>query len=200
LNIEESGDPLPLSHKPAVPVLFLSNRSEISGPGDYVSQAGEAPVAPVLWSVERDGHVNVNKRERLIALGGLVAWVATGVIEGSRDITHRVDGKVSRVVFDERGALGRVVDVTHNFGNIFIGFGSSDFERLGIGPGDDFLVTIGEVSATIRFGTTFSDVPRGAWISFPTAEGDAIVAVHYGSAFEHFGASVGDAVRIERLE
>ena len=51
----------------------------------------------------------------------------------------------------------------------------------------------------VHYGTTFSDVPVGEWISFPTAEGDTIVAINYGNASEHLGAAIGDPVRIEPL-
>ena len=199
LDIEEPGQTLSLTHRPEIPILFLSNRSEIAAPQSYLEGADGAPISPALWQVGRDGHVNVNKRERLLALAGLVGWITTGAIERNRDITVLIEAKDSEVTFDPGGANGRVIDITHNFGNLFIDVNESHFERLGIDPGDDFRLTIGDTTVTIRYGTTFSDVAKGEWISFPTAEGDTIVAISFGSAFDHLKPKIGDSVRIEAI-
>ena len=125
--------------------------------------------------------------------------MTAGSIEVSRNITVEVGTKGSRPQFDCSGATGRVTDITENYGNVFIDFRPGDFTRLGIAVGDDFALTIGKVSVQVRYGTTFSDVPVGEWISFPTAEGDTIVAINYGNASEHLGAAIGDPARIEPL-
>lgn len=199
LRAKDPEDPLALTHEPRIPILFLSNRSEISGPRAYVKATSNAPIPPVLWKIERDGHVNVNQRERLLVIDGLVGWVTAGSIEASRDITVEVVIKGRKVQFDNSGATGRVTDITHGHGNVFIAFGKDDFARLGITTGENFTLMIGKVTVNIRYGTTFSDVPVGEWISFPTAEGDTIVAINHGNAFEHLGAAIGDRVRIEPI-
>jgi len=199
LQAEDPEDPLALTHEPKIPILFLSNRSEISGPRAYVEAASNAPVPPVLWKIERDGHVNVNQQERLLAIDGLVGWVTAGSIEASRDITVEVETKGRKVQFDSSGATGRVTDITHGHGNVFIAFGQDDFARLGITTGENFNLMIGRITVNVRYGTTFSDVPVGEWISFPTAEGDTIVAINHGNAFEHLGAVIGDTVRLEPI-
>jgi pimeloyl-ACP methyl ester carboxylesterase len=199
LQAKDPEDPLPLTHEPKLPILFLSNRSEISGPRAYVEAASNAPIAPALWKVERNGHVNVNQQERLLAIDGLVGWMTAGTIEASRDITIEVKTEGPKAQFGDSGATGRVIDVTHNHGNVFINFGRDDFARLGIAVGDDFSLRIGKTTVNIRYGTTFSDVPVGEWISFSTAEGDTIVAINYGNAFDHLGAVIGDTVRIEPI-
>jgi pimeloyl-ACP methyl ester carboxylesterase len=199
LQAEDPEDPLILTHEPKIPILFLSNRSEISGPRAYVEAASNAPIPPVLWKVERDGHVNVNEPERLLAIDGMVGWMTAGTIEASRDITVEIATKGSKVQFDDTGATGRVTDITHNHGNVFIDFGRLDFARLGIKTGDNYSLRTGEITVKVRYGTTFSDVAVGEWISFPTAEGDTIVAINHGNAFEHLGSAIGDTVRIEPI-
>ncbi len=199
LQVRDSKGTRALNHEPKFPVLFLSNRSEVSGPKAYAESAVEAPVPPVVWTIDRDGHVNVNQSERLLALEALIAWITFDTIEPGRDITIKVAPERT-VVFDDGRAIGRVIDITDNYGNLFIDFQAEDFDRVGIHPGDRFRLTIDQISADVTYGTTFSDVPRGEWIAFPTAEGDTIIAINYGSAFEHTQAAVGDRVVIETLD
>ncbi|MEZ5274810.1 MAG: SAM hydroxide adenosyltransferase [Opitutaceae bacterium] len=200
LGVTDPGQPLSLSHRPRIPLLFVSNRSEMADPLDYVAAAADASVRPVLWTVDRDGHVNLNEDERLIALDALVAWISTGMIDPDRDITVEHVPEVSEVVLENGTGIGRVIRITSTHGNVFINFNDRDFRRLSISPGDDFRLTIGETSVTVRFGTTFSDVPVGAWIAFPTADGDTIVAINRGNAFNHLQPGIGDPVRITPLD
>jgi len=199
LQVEDPVDPLPPAAKPKIPIIFLTNRSEIAGPLAFVEAAANAPVPPVLWRVERDGHVNVNQRERLIAIDGLVNWMTTGHIDANPEITVERERSDSRVRFDSGGGTGRVIDLTESHGNVFIDFGTADFARLGIATGDDFRLTIGEVVVIVRYGTTFADVPVGDWISFPTAEGDTIIAINTGNASEQLKGTIGDEVRVEAI-
>ncbi len=60
-------------------------------------------------------------------------------------------------------------------------------------------LTIGPVTVNVHYGTTFSDVPRGEWIAFPTAEGGTIVAINYGNAFEHLSPRIGDPAVIAAI-
>jgi pimeloyl-ACP methyl ester carboxylesterase len=199
LQSEDQEDPIRLAQDPKIPVLFLTNRSEIAGPRAYVEATKEAPVPPVLWKIERDGHVNVNQTERLLAIDALVSWTTTGNIDANRDITVEIEILDSTVQFNDSGAIGRVIDITHNHGNVFIDFGPADFDRLDIANGNDFRLIVGGVAVTVRYGTTFSDVHTGDWIAFPTADGDTIVAINFGSAFEHLNLAIGDEVRVETI-
>ena len=61
-----------------MPLLFLSNQNELNAANAYVTTRlpGQVrPVEPALLRVSRDGHVNVNQQERLIALRSLIAWI-----------------------------------------------------------------------------------------------------------------------------
>lgn len=195
LQVRDPEQPLELNHRPEFPLLFVSNRSEIAGPRTYAASAVGAPVPPVVWSVDRDGHVNLNETERLIALESLVAWITTDTIEPDRDITTEVTPERT-VTFLAGKAHGRVVDITHNHGNVFINFQAEDFNKLGIRTGDTFNLTLNAITAVVTYGTTFSDVPEGEWIAFPTAEGDTIVAINFGNASEYFRPSIGAKVTV----
>lgn len=198
LQVEDPEQPLKLNNQPAFPLLFVSNSSEISGPRAYAAAAAGAAVPPVVWRIDRDGHVNVNEAERLIALEALVAWITTDTIELKRDITIEIQPERT-VTFDAGGATGRVIDITHNHGNVFINFQVEDFERLGVRTGDEFNLTVNQTTVEVHYGTTFSDVAKGEWIAFPTAEGDTIVAINFGNAFEHLKPTIGDKVTVVPL-
>ena len=150
LQVKDPVHPLEFNHRPQFPLLFLSNRSEIAGPRAYVDAAAEAAVPPVVWRIDRDGHVNLNETERLIALEALVAWITTGTIEPVRDITVEIAPEQT-VAFDPRGATGRVIDITDNYGNVFIDFQDGDFERLGIRTGSRFSLSIDEVTVEVHY-------------------------------------------------
>ena len=197
LRIDLPGDSVPLTHRPKIPLLFVSNQSETDDARNYLAASAQAPVKPVVWSVKRDGHVNLNKMERFIALDALVEWISTGGIEPDRDITVDRLPPQSRVVFEGTAGVGRIIDVTTNHGNVFIDFDDRDFATLGIRTGVRFRLTGGDTTVTIHYGTTFSDVSRGEWISFPTAEGDTIVAINYGNASEQLSPVIGESVRVE---
>jgi hypothetical protein len=198
LQVRDPMASLELSHQPKIPILFLSNRSEVEGPRTYAAKAAEGPVPPVVWSVDRDGHVNINQAERLLALEALINWIASDRIPTEREVTVEIE--LDQTATLEAGqATGRVIDITHNHGNVFINFRPGDFEHIGIGTGDRFNLTVGQVTVDVHYGTTFSDVPVGDWIAFPTAEGDTIVAINFGNAFEQLNPSIGDPATIRPI-
>jgi len=71
LSIKEPGSTLAPSGQPKILFLFLTNRSELDGPNAYVTAAAahtSPALRPVLFRVSRDGHVDVNRAERLVAI------------------------------------------------------------------------------------------------------------------------------------
>ena len=83
LELREDRNPMVPSCRPLVPLLFLSNRDEIDGPRNYLSCAGKAfnrgeAEPPILWVVDRDGHVNVTDGEIRRALEALMDWIENG--------------------------------------------------------------------------------------------------------------------------
>jgi len=195
LNRVETGRPGGFSHDPRIPLLFLTNQSELEGPGDYVTWAEDATVPPALWRVGRDGHVNVNDRERLAALLALEHFVETGEIERGRDGTIE-EASESTARFSARTAESTIVGVSPAHGNIFTGFVPGDLERLGIMPGDRFSLTVGDVTVEAVLGSSYDDVGEGEWIGIMRAEGVLMVARNYEDACATIGCAVGDRVTI----
>lgn len=195
-----------LTHMPRVPIIFLTNQSELEGPAAYVAGTrglpGTAAIQPVLWKVLRDGHVNVNAPERLAALDAVVAWAATGVSPGDRDdATVNLDAGPSTAEAAADGALRATVrDLARVYGNLYTDLQPADFERRGIARGESFLLTAPAGTFKVRYGTTYSDVPQGEWIAFPTADGTVMIARNRANAAETAGLATGDTFTVAKEE
>lgn len=199
LQAQDPVYPLAITHRPKIPVIFLTNRSELEGPAAYVEQAAEAPVPPALWRIDRDGHVNVNYAERLVAIDGLITWITSNQIERENDATVAIETGSHSVTFSEHAAHGAVESVTDGFGNIFTSFRPEDLAAIGIKPGTDFELTAGGQKWRVRYGSDYSDVPKGAWVAFDRAEGLILIARNYANAAETAGVTAGDALTIAPL-
>jgi hypothetical protein len=81
--VETDGEPCVFTHRPTVPLLFLTNQSELGPIEQYGSRCaearaigsaarGEVPevVPPATWTVWREGHNLVSTQERFAALCG----------------------------------------------------------------------------------------------------------------------------------
>lgn len=81
LELRDPSSSLGVNLRPQRPVLFMSNQTELEGPRRYAASILEIDrevVRPVVFRVSRDGHVNVNARERLYAFRALLAWLDRG--------------------------------------------------------------------------------------------------------------------------
>ena len=186
--------PLAVTARPKIPVIFVTNRSELEGPAAYVQRAARAPVPPAHWTIDRDGHVNVNAAERTFAIEGLIAWITTNEIERARDATQPWPARESQVEFRNGAGHGRVAEITDGYGNLFSSFTPADFQTLGIERGTRFEVEINGRTFPVVFGSDYDDAARGSWVAFLRAEGVVLFAINRGNAAEAAAASEGDAM------
>jgi pimeloyl-ACP methyl ester carboxylesterase len=145
----------PLLHKPAAPILFLTNESELGPIKQYITKASaEAAQAqkndclndfvciPALWTVTRPGHNWTNQLERYSAIRALMSWIQFGTFITCRihDNTHPPTPPPSAVQFDTShdgkktgvsGATGCVTAITLS-GTIKTNFTSDDLKALGV--------------------------------------------------------------------
>lgn len=192
LQLDEKGTPVVFTSQPGGPLLFLSNRTEVEGPRRYVEKSGAAKFPAVLWTADRDGHVNVNQREIGTALAALNRWLDTAQAPAPQDDTLTPDPRPSAMAIE--GAIGRAAMTQRNplFGNITLDFQATDFARLGITRGDTFTLEFGGKRVPVRLGATYSDVPRGQYVAFFDAEDRLLVAINFGNAADALGIKVGD--------
>lgn len=212
LDAREPGLAPELTQRPQIPLIFLTNQSEIAGPQRYVSAEVTDPTAlrAVLFRVARDGHVNVNQRERLVALRALDAWIERGAAALPRpadgaaffDATVPPAPQPSQVVAhaDGRGFDARVLEVSAIYGNVFLNAQPADFAAAGITRGAHFILNRHGQAFRVLHGRDFSSVKRGEWVAFPNADGFTWLARNYADAAATAKLAVGDTVALRRID
>lgn len=210
LRIEENGTLIPISGRPQIPLIFLTNQSELDGPAAYVTAAATAAAGqvPVLFRVSRDGHVNVNQAERLVAFRTLNAWLdlnrsivpKSAASEPWFDATVKPRPQPSQVTLadDRRSFTTRVIEISAIYGNIFINAQPSDFAALGIEPGTWFELEAHGKTHRVFYGKDFSSVKKGEWVIFGNADGFFWLARNYDDAATSAGIKKEELITIRR--
>lgn len=189
------------SIEPKIPILYLTNTSELAGPQAYAEAAARAPVPPALWSVNRSGHVNVNRAEERAALMALVEWVQSGEIERRRDGTIEMNpASTATLAATEATAKGIASRVVPIYGNFIASFVRSDFNTLKIQKGDAFELTAAGKTVPVLLGETYADVPVGEWVAFWDAEGHLLISRNYENGAETLGITVGAELVVKALK
>ena len=199
LSLQDPHHPYLLTYVPRIPLLFLSNQNEVTGPREYVQKAGKASVLPALWYVARDGHVNVTHAEHEAAIRALIRYIETGRIKHSKDATIHPAVRESSAKFKDGGAYGKVTKIHPSYGNLNPEFIEADLKTLRLAPNSHFQVKFREKSFKVFLGTTYSDVPRGEWVAFLTAEGNLKIARNFANAAKALGCQSGDMIFIGPL-
>lgn len=211
LDLREPGCVSGLSLRPLIPVLFMSNQSELEPPRQYLAKlaAGDdVIVRPALVRIARDGHVNVNQRERIEAFRALNAWLDRGRAAlpgeaargGEHDLTQAPEPGPSQVVFDadRRGFTARVTEISAIYGNLWVNVQATDLAAIGLTPGAWFELTVNGQTFRVRYGRDFSSVERGQWVLFGNADGFSWLARNYAHAADTAKAKLGDEIRVRR--
>lgn len=195
--------PLNWSHAPRLPVLLLSNRSEIGPVLEYARLTRRAHPQPAVWVLERPGHVNLNVEERLAAVLAVADWVAVGTRPPGTaalpfDATVDRSGRPSTAVAEPNLRQGHIVKVDVIYGNLETDLVAADLWDLGIRPGSWVQVTCGTVTRRALWGTTYGDVAAGEMVIFETASGRLRVAVNEGRAARRLRCQAGETLALSR--
>jgi pimeloyl-ACP methyl ester carboxylesterase len=212
LDVREPNSTLGLSLQPRIPLLFLTNQSELQGPRAYVTAdlPRDPAVRPAMFRVSRDGHVNVNQQERLVAFRALNAWLDRGpsaLPSPPRDAPF-FDATVAPVPqpsqvtlhADGRGFDAKVIEVSAVYGNIFLNAQPADFEAATIGKMMWFQLSAHGQTFRVLHGRDFGSVKRSEWVAFPNADGFFWLARNYADAAGAAKLSVGDTVSLRRYD
>ena len=212
LDLRETDGATGVAIRPQIPLLFVANRSEIAGPSAYVETAKTLAdnqiIAPKLFRIDRDGHVNVNQAERLFAIESLVSWLDRGPDSLPRsastrqgfDATQSPSPQPSLVKIDpdRRGLVAQVTDISAIYGNAWINLQPQDLVEIGLTPGLWFELRIHDQSYRVRYGKDFSSVEKGQWVIFPNADGYFWLSRNWANAAETAKLSIGDTIHLQR--
>ncbi len=164
----------------------------------------------VLFRVSRDGHVNVNQRERLLALRALNTWIERGrsalpaPAPGAAFFDATVEPTPTRSQFtphpDGRGfeALVTAISVAH--GNLSINAQPADFLAAGIVRMSRFQLIAGGQTFRVMYGKDFNSVKRSEWVALVNAEGFFQLARSSADAAATAKLHVGDSISIRRYD
>lgn len=92
LLVKEDDARVALRYRPTIPILFLTNTSEVGPIEDYIAKVkanvendrkekvfgGDEVITPALHSIHREGHNWSNPRERWRAFSSVVEWAFVG--------------------------------------------------------------------------------------------------------------------------
>jgi pimeloyl-ACP methyl ester carboxylesterase len=187
-----------LNHNPLIPLIFLSNQDEVEGPAEYVQLASDSAIAPAVWTVARDGHVNVNDSEREAALVALLAFVENGDIERDKDGTIAMQFEGTAAQISDQGAQGEITDVTNAFGNFFSNYVANDLKRLGIERDSYFHLAAGEHELRVFWGATYGDVKEGEWVAFISPQGNLMFARNMQNACKTINCKENDQLMLSK--
>jgi pimeloyl-ACP methyl ester carboxylesterase len=188
-----------LSGNPAIPLLFLSNRSEAEGPQAYSDRLQEKSVQPALWTVGRDGHCNVSDEEKLAACRALAAWAEKGEFALNRAITIAQTAAASVAVFKNGGASAPVEGIDPVYGNLNTRFVQADFEKLGIKQGDTFMLRFNGKGYKALLGIQYGDVAKGRLVAFFWHDGKLQIARNLMNAADLLGCKAGDMLSVVKM-
>ena len=213
LNLKDSGTQIVVSHQPKIPLLFLTNQSELDEPIAYVIASAsrvDSNLRPALFRISRDGHVNVNQAERLVALRAVDRWINKGraslpaPTSGAPyyDATISPAPVPSRVTLhpDAHGFDCHVIEVSAIYGNVFIDAQPSDFASAGVAPETWFELTAHGTKYRVFYGNDFRSVKRGEWVIFPNADGFFWLARNFGDAAATASLHLGDTIGIAQAQ
>jgi pimeloyl-ACP methyl ester carboxylesterase len=183
-----------LSWKPKVPVLFLTNETELDHPRYYREKAGTDKTA--LWEVKRPGHCNVSAIERYQAVVAVNDWIDGTAPEKDKDGTVRPPARESTATKVEGGLGGKITFVSASFGNLSSDLVAADLDTLGLKVGDKAIVKSGaaQIEATVALYRT--DVEEGKAAVYVTPDGWVAMVINAGNAAEALQVKNGDRVTL----
>jgi hypothetical protein len=183
-----------LSYRPKIPVLHLTNETELEHPRHYRKEAGGEKTA--LWEIKRPGHCNVADIERLNGVLAVNDWIDGKAIEKERDGTVPPPVRASTARKAGEGLVGKVTLVSESWGNVSTDLVAKDFEALGLKPGKTAVLQHGGKKVEASVVRYWSEAAEGKAGVYVTAAGWVAIVINGGNAAEALGVTAGEEVRI----
>ncbi|MCW1916800.1 SAM-dependent chlorinase/fluorinase [Luteolibacter sp. GHJ8] len=182
-----------LKFQPKVPVLHLTNETELDHPKHYRQEVGADKVA--LWEIKRPGHCNVSDIERLNGVLAVSDWIEGKEVAKEKDGTVGSPERPSTARKEDGVLVGKVTVVSESWGNVSTDLVAKDFETLGLRVGDTAVLQ-GAKKIEVQVVRYWSDLEAGKAGVYLTPSGWGAVVVNRGNAAEMLGVKTGDEVRI----
>jgi len=201
LDAESGSRPGAWTHVPQLPVLFVSNETEIAPVRDYVRMTRPDRCQPALWQLARPGHVNLNTAERLAAVRAMADWAAGGLRPAGTasrpfDATVEFGNRLSQAQLTKQGLRGHITAVDPIYGNLDTDLVADDLVALHLAPGQDLRLVCGKLKRRACPGRSYDDAPKGKLVVFLNAEGFLRVAVNQGNAAKRLKVHAGEPIEI----
>lgn len=184
-----------LKFQPKIPVLHLTNETELGHPKHYRQEVGPEKVA--LWEIKRPGHCNVSDIERLNGVLAVSDWTEGKEVAKEKDGTVGSPERPSTARKEGEALVGKVTVVSESWGNVTTDLVAKDFEVLGLKVGDTAVLEGGK-KIEVQVVKYWSDLEAGKAGVYLTPSGWGAVVVNRGNAAEMLGVKTGDEVRIGR--
>ncbi|MBP19038.1 MAG: SAM-dependent chlorinase/fluorinase [Pseudomonadales bacterium] len=95
---------------------------------------------------------------------------------------------------------GTINSITEDYGNLNTSVTASQLDELGILQGANYTLKHKGTKVSVYYGSTYSDVSNGEWVSFVLDDGTIRVARNFENAGATLAAVVGDEITISNLE
>jgi dienelactone hydrolase len=183
-----------LTWQPKVPVLFLTNETELDHPRHYREKAGADKTA--LWEVKRPGHCNVSAPERYRAVLAVDGWISGTAPEKDKDGTVRPPSRKSTATKANGGLAGKITFASAGFGNLSSNLVAADLEKLGLKVGDKTIVKSDKAQLEATVALYRTDVDGGQASVYVTPDGWVAIVINGGNAAEALKVKLGDRVTL----
>ena len=183
-----------LNWKPQVPILFLTNETELDHPRHYREKASAEKTA--LWEVQRPGHCNVSAIERYHAVVAVDGWIEGTVPEKDKDGTVRPPARASTATKADGGLAGKITFASASFGNLSSDLVAADLETLGLKVGSKVIVKSGNAQLEAIVALYRTDVEEGKAAAYVTPDGWVAIVINGGNAAEALQLKKGDSVTL----
>lgn len=183
-----------LTWKPKVPLIFLTNMTELDHPRHYRTKAGVGKTA--LWEVKRAGHCNVSGAERVRAFLAVNDWIDGKTPEREMDGTLAPPARVSTAQPVDGGLEGKATAISKAWGSVSTDFVAADLSKLGLKNGGTGWIKTPKKAAEVTVCTHFSDAPEGKPAIYVDPNGWLQMIENGGRVSETFGLETGGAIQL----
>jgi len=182
----------PFTFSPKIPILYLTNYSEVGMILSYQTkaQAQASNPLPVIWKVQRRGHCNVNADERLATVNALLEWIKTSEPAPNKEEGVTIEMNKPSVIEwinplqPEEGGWG-LIQRYNVYGDIFTNIQVSDLDLLGVKPNrrieikieiDQYITKSFEGVCSLSGDSFDVRISDGEWILWTHASGCCVIS------------------------